>query len=238
MPNIAIVKKDFMDTVVDFFNKEQREIFKTFNSIFVGNKHLTGIDTASTKAGLDIFPKMFDAFNVLDFMANMKNVKNHLNGKVVSQDVASLTSDTVNSAAETTAWCSSVGLLSLKAYTMSWVTSISGATLMFSFAKRIRDNISDLRKPENKDPIKAKSERKNTLWNLAKNIAIFAIGAILFTCGWFGFAMFTNLITIASSVTVIAAFKLYQLQLQQKEEVAPSLFQKVKNKFIAAPVSA
>lgn len=228
--------KDLPEIIVDFFNKSPREIFKTLNSLTVANKHRTGIENASTKAGLDIYPKLFDAFNLLDFMDNVKDVKNHLSGKVASKDVTSLASDTVNSGAETTAWCSSVGLVSLSAYTSSWVTSISGATLMFSFGKRILNNLSDLKKPENKDAIKAKFERKNTLWNLAKNIALFAIGVILFTCGWFGYAMFTNLITIASTVTVVAAFKLYQLKIKQKEEIIPNLFQRVRNRF--APASA
>ena len=93
MSNAPAVKKGFMDTITDFFNKEPRELFKTLNSITVGNKHLTGIENASTKAGLDIFPKVFDSFNLLDFMGNVKDVKNHLNGKVVSKDVSLLASE-------------------------------------------------------------------------------------------------------------------------------------------------
>lgn len=212
MSETSVIQKDFLDIASNYFvNVKPREFFKTIHQMVFWNKYLTGKEAQSLTTGIKTFMGVFDAFNILDVMDNVNNLRNHMLGKDV-KDLSLLVSDTVNSVCETTTWLAiTTGIISLSANTLSWVMSGSGITLMFSFAKNTVKEIKDLiKRPLTKD------EKNIKMFTIAKNIALFAIGVILFACGWFGYPLRISLLTFLGSVTIISNFAIHLIENNQK----------------------
>ncbi|NGX34347.1 MAG: hypothetical protein K1060chlam1_00699 [Candidatus Anoxychlamydiales bacterium] len=212
-------KNDSIDLFFNYFTEKPRDLFRALNNIFFGNKHLIGKETRAISKGLKNFTRAADIFAMADFLASLNAIRNHFNGKkVVTKKIKKLVlaSDTANSVAESTAWLSTTGVLSLSAYASSWVMSLSGITLMLSFATRSYKDIQKLKKPHPNEPEELK-QRKITMCNLAKDISFFALGVILFTSGWFGFVLNIAALTIASSSAIISSFASYYIK-NRKED--------------------
>ncbi len=198
---------DVIDLFVKYFADAPRDLFRALNNIFFYNKQLIGKETKAISKGLKNFSRAADIFSIADFFTNLNTIRNHFNKKEIQKDMPILFSDTANSIAETTSWLSSTGVLSLSAYASSWITSVSGMTLIVSFSKRSIQNILELKKSH-----KNLNQRKILMLNLAKNISFFAIGIILFANGWFGFALNMAAITISSSAAIISSFASFCLK--------------------------
>ncbi|NGX33410.1 MAG: hypothetical protein K1060chlam4_01475, partial [Candidatus Anoxychlamydiales bacterium] len=196
-------KNDGIDIFIKYFSAAPRDLFRGLNNIFFGNKHLIGRETKAIGKGLKNFSRAADIFSISDLFASMNTIRNHFNKKKIAKDIPMLVSDTANSVAETTAWLSGTGVLSLSAYASSLVTSMSGITLMISFSKRSYQSFSDLINLDMKAPM---DERSILQFNLVKNISFFAMGVLLFTSGWFGFALNIAALTIASTSAIISSF--------------------------------
>lgn len=208
-------KNDFINLFFKYFTDTPRDLFRGLNNIFFANKHLIGRQTKAIGKGLKHFSNGADIFSIADLLNSCNDWRNHFNKKEIVKDVPMLVSDTANSVAESTAWLSTTGVLSLSAYASSWVTSASGITLMISFLKRSVQSIQDLIHLEWKAPM---DERSILQLKLVKNISFFAIGVILFTSGWFGFALNIAAITIASSSAIISSFASYYLENKKEDD--------------------
>jgi len=194
-------QKDFLDNFTDFFTTNSRDFFKTCHQFFFWNKYLTGVETSAVKSGLSTFSTLFDSFSILDMMGNFNAIRNHFLGKEI-KDVTLLASDTANSVCESVIWFKgAAGVLNVGAVASSWLTSGSGATLMYSFGKRTIQEIKDL-----KNLHLTQNEKSTKLWDVAKNVGLFAIGVLLFTNGWLGWALNLTLLTMFSAVTIVSSF--------------------------------
>lgn len=201
------IKKDPIDLSVNYFtNAKPREFFKGLHQIFFWNKHITGKDAVAFKTALAAFSKVFDAFNFLDLMDNLNNLRNYFFKKDV-KDLSLLLSDTANSAAETTLWLSATtGIVSLSVKAISYTSLISGATLMFSFVKYAYNDITELlSKPLNND------QKNVKMLCIAKDIALFAIGALVFiSC--FGLPLMVPMLATCGAITVISNYAIYMIE--------------------------
>jgi hypothetical protein len=208
MTVVGKVQKDILDLTTNYITKEKpREFFKSIQQLFFWTKYLTGKETSSTLAALSSFGKVIDAFNLLDLAENLNNLRNHLSGKKV-QDSSLLVSDTLNSTFETTAWLSvSTGIISLSKKALRWTMIGDGITLMFSFAKYAAKDIKEyLYKPL------TKNEKNIKLLTIANDVALFAIGALLFISSWFEIPLMITSMTAFGAVCVIANFSKYVLE--------------------------
>ncbi|NGX48760.1 MAG: hypothetical protein K940chlam5_00350 [Candidatus Anoxychlamydiales bacterium] len=217
MSAAGIIKNDFINLFFKYFTDTPRDLFRGLNNIFFANKHLIGRETKAIGKGLKHFSNGADIFSIADLLGSFKDWRNHFNKEKIAEDIPMLVSDTANSVAETTAWLSTTGVLSLSAYASSWVTSLSGATLMISFSKRSYQSFAELKEINKKEPGNVKKKKK-VMFNLAKNISFFAIGVILFTSGWFGFALNIAALTIASTSAIISSFVAFYLKNKKEDD--------------------
>lgn len=203
----ANVHKDFFDHATSYFTQAKpREFFKTLHHLFFWKGCFAGKETSAVKAALCACPKVFDAFNALDLMDNLNNLRNHILGKDV-KDLSVLMADTVGSACDAACWFSCVGIVSIGAAALDYLMIGSGAAMMYSFAKHSVQSIKDLRNQKlNND------EKKIKLLETAKNISLFAIGALLVVCGLLAVPLMINLLAFLGAVTVISNFAVYMIQ--------------------------
>lgn len=211
----SVQKKDLLDLTTSYFTTAKpREFFKSLNQVFFWNKYLTGKETFAIGAGLSIFPKIFDAFNVLDLIDNVNNLRNHLLGKDV-KDLSLLVSDTINSACDTVSWFSvSAGIVSLSSLVLDFMMIGSGVTMMYSFARHSITSIKELI-----NTALDKNEKNIKMFEVAKNISLFAIGLLVFISGWFGLPLMIPLVTVFGAVAVISNFAIYMIQNSKKMQV-------------------
>ncbi|NGX44021.1 MAG: hypothetical protein K1060chlam3_00179 [Candidatus Anoxychlamydiales bacterium] len=208
---------DVIDIFIKYISDKPRDLFRGLNNIFFGNKHLIGRETKAIGKGLKNFSRAADIFSIADLFASMNTIRNHFNKKKSAEDIPMLVSDTANSVAESTAWLSTTGILSLSAYASSWVTSMSGITLMISFSKRSYQSFSELKEINKKEPENVK-QKKKAMFNLVKNISFFAMGVLLFTSGWFGFALNIAALTIVSTSAIISSFATFYLENKKEDD--------------------
>ncbi|NGX63557.1 MAG: hypothetical protein KR126chlam6_00969 [Candidatus Anoxychlamydiales bacterium] len=227
---IGDVKQDFIDFTTNHFTKNPRETFKLINYSTFWIKHFQTTQNyfihqmSHVSSVLKSFPRVFDAFNLVDMMGNLNDVRNYFLGKKIFTNLAdqvNLFSDTVNSICETTAWAVAVKAVTLTSYYMSWVTALSGATLMLSFSNRIFSNISDLKEAKKATEPEEIKEKKINQLSLAKNVSLFAIGVILFANGWFAVPMNAAALAIFSLATVISEFRIQHLKKENPDPNEP-----------------
>jgi len=206
MTSIACVKEDFLDLTANFFTVHPRDFFNSIHQSFFWNKYLVGKQTTTINNGMKSSMRVFDAFNMLDLVGNLNNLKNHFLEKKI-QDLPLLASDTANNFCESMTWLSSCGIVALSASSLNWLMIGSGATLMFSFAKRSINEIKDL---INKSL--SKQDKNIKMLSIAKNIALFVIGFLLFITGWFKYPLMITSITLCSGITIIANLAIHIIE--------------------------
>jgi hypothetical protein len=205
--------KDIFDILTEFVTTRPRDLFKAFNYLFFWNQFFTGKDSFFYKNSLSTLPKIFFAFDFVDFIENSNNLKNYLLGKNIEavKDPSLLIASTVESGCDAISWATSTtGLIAIGSYASSWITSIGGATLAYCFAKYTLEVIKDLKnKTLNND------ERTILFYKLAKNISLFALGVIFFSIGWFSLSCFSTAIALFSTVTVVSELAIHLIKNQK-----------------------
>lgn len=211
MAGVAVVKKgvfnDIFDVATSYFTQAKpREFFKFLHQLCFWNKYVTGKESAAIKASLLGLPKVFDAFNALDFMGNLNALRNHLMGKDV-KDISIITADTVGSGCDTVCWSSCFGIVALSSNILKWTMVGSGAAMMYSFTRHTVKAVDDLiNKPLDKEG------RKIKMWDIAKNVSLFAIGALTFISGWFAIPLMITALSVCGAVAVASNFAIHYIQ--------------------------
>jgi len=144
-------------------------------------------------------------FSCLDLLANGSELIRYSFGKAIDENTFVLLSDTLNSFCETEIYVETLKIMTVSAYALSWLNTLLGATLMFSFLIRSYQELIARDKSKG-------NERIVHLWSLAKNVSLFAVGVILFNCSVFGFSMMPNLLTLFATVAAFSKFTAYMIQ--------------------------
>jgi hypothetical protein len=190
----AVVQKSYIDHSIEYLAQTPSDFFNSIRNVLTFVKYATGKSTKGLTAAISTFGMSFDAFNTIYLVDNLNTFKNYMFGKKV-KDISILFSDLLNNVCEVVALSVTAGII--PSYALNWFMSGSGATLMYSSGKRVFNEITD-NKPLNNN------EEKIKMLSIAKNVALFAMGIILFATGWFGCALNVFLLTVFGSVTVIS----------------------------------
>lgn len=204
---LNIQKKDFLDHTSDFFTASPRDFWRAGHELFFWTKYLTGKDSSILKSGVAVFSKAFDSFNVVDLAGNLKSLRNHFNGKE-SKDISLLVSDTLNSGFETISWLAG-SVLSISSKILSFAMFGSGATLMYSSAKNVYNDINNLVKKPLND-----ADKNIKLLKIATDISLFAIGVLL-VLGGLGYSLITPLLSAFGLVILISNLAKYIIEHKQ-----------------------
>ncbi|MFA6118685.1 MAG: hypothetical protein WCT85_05555 [Parachlamydiales bacterium] len=197
---------DSIDLLTNYFTAAPRDLFKGFHHLIFWNKQYTGRENHFSKTTLGAFSNVFEAFNLVDFVDNANKLRRYLLGKDIRdiKDAALLLSDTSGSFCDSVSWLSAMmGIISISSYATSWITSVSGSSLMFGFAVRSIEILGDLKNISRAD------ERRVQFLMLVKNVALFAIGVLVFSCGWYSTALSSVKITLCSSAVLISSLAIH-----------------------------
>ncbi len=199
-------QQDNFDVFVNFTQQDTRNFFKTIHHFgldwvnFFSKSENVGI-----KNGLKSFSSAFEAFNMLDLVQNLNTFRHHVFG-AAKERIWLVASDLTNNICETINWIDAAKIVTLSAGVSDLVSIGSGLTLAYSFARRSLDTIRDIRHLDVNDT----SQKKIKFLDLAKNIALFAIGVLVFTSTFFAFTVVAPTMLLLSTTALVSTIaKLY-----------------------------